>query len=109
MIEWRLSGYCGHRRRGVPRGSVITIISCFVLEINCEEFCTNGDGCRSHGVDRGMFRGIGSPGRRSSGAASEVSQVTASTPVTETPAATEPVAVAAADGILVSLSVPNMV
>jgi hypothetical protein len=42
-------------------------------------------------------------------AAAEASQVTATTPVTETPSATEPVAVAAADGILVSLSVPNMV
>jgi len=42
-------------------------------------------------------------------AAAEASPVTATTPVTETPATTEPVAVAAADGILVSLSVPNMV
>lgn len=39
-------------------------------------------------------------------AAAEATEVTSTTPVTETPAATEPVA--AADGILVSLSVPNM-
>jgi len=41
-------------------------------------------------------------------AAVDTTPVTSTMSATETPATTEPVAIAAADGILVSLSVPNM-